>query len=207
MKFSSSRKSDPAPSPFSSFGSDTNSGMWGSPVTPITPDSDSDMSSDFMPVEPASLGEVTPISAQGTTRNVLNSDVRVVGTLRFTDNLIVDGTVEGEITSDGELTVGENAIIQAGEKNKVAVRTKNAIIHGHVTGDVVVTDRVELANTAVLMGDITATRIAIQEGATFVGHCAVGAEAGAPVAAPASSPKRASAKRTPALEETPDLLA
>ena len=91
-----------------------------------------------------------------TTRNVLNYDVSVVGTLRFTDDLLVDGSVEGEITSDGVLTVGANASIQAGEKNKVAVRTQSAIIHGKVVGDIVVTDRVELAATAEVVGDVYA---------------------------------------------------
>ena len=56
-----------------------------------------------------------------STRNVLNYDVSVVGTLRFTDDLLVDGSVEGEITSDGVLTVGANASIQAGAL-KVNVR-------------------------------------------------------------------------------------
>lgn len=137
------------------------------------------------------------------TRNVLNSDVTVVGTLRFTDNLLVDGSVEGEITSDGELTVGANAVILAGEKNKVAVRTKSAIIHGRVTGDVVVTDRVELTKTAELVGDISAARIAIQEGAVFVGHCQVGNVAAMPAAA---QTKRSSKQRPAAQDDTPNLL-
>ena len=130
-----------------------------------------------------------PVATSAVTRNVLNSDVSVVGTLRFTDDLLVDGSVEGEITSDGVLTVGANASIQAGEQNKVAVRTKSAIIHGKVMGDVVVTDRVELSSTAELVGDVTASKISIQEGAVFVGHCRVGAPVNMPVAAPA--PKRA----------------
>lgn len=131
-------------------------------------------------------------SAPAATRNVLNYDVSVVGTLRFTDDLLVDGSVEGEITSDGVLTVGANASIQAGEKNKVAVRTQSAIIHGKVVGDIVVTDRVELASTAELVGDVTASKISIQEGAVFVGYCRVGSPAVAP-AAPAPAP----AKKTP----------
>lgn len=133
-------------------------------------------------------------AAPAVTRNVLNSDVSIVGVLRFTDDLLVDGSVEGEIESDGELTVGVNASIQAGSKNKVAIRTKSAIIHGKVMGDIVVTDRVELAATAELVGDVTAARIAIQEGAVFVGHCSVGA----PVSAPAPTPKKSakSAKTT-----------
>ena len=131
-----------------------------------------------------------------TTRNVLNYDVSVVGTLRFTDDLLVDGSVEGEITSDGELTVGANASIQAGEKNKVAVRTHSAIIHGKVVGDIVVTDRVVLASTAELVGDVTASKISIEEGAVFVGMCRVGNPAVAPMPA-APAPSKKSAGRAP----------
>lgn len=130
-------------------------------------------------------------AASGTTRNVLNYDVSVVGTLRFTDDLLVDGSVEGEITSDGELTVGANASIQAGEKNKVAVRTQSAIIHGKVVGDIVVTDRVVLASTAELVGDVTAAKISIEEGAVFVGHCRVGNPAVAPMPATPAPAKKA----------------
>ncbi len=128
--------------------------------------------------------------APTTTRNVLNYDVSVVGILRFTDDLLVDGSVEGEITSDGVLTVGANASIQAGDKNKVAVNTQSAIIHGKVVGDIVVTDRVELAATAEVVGDITAAKISIQEGAVFVGMCRVGSPAVAPAPAAAPAPKK-----------------
>ena len=142
---------------------------------------------------PFEMGGAAP-AAGGTTRNVLNYDVSVVGTLRFTDDLLVDGSVEGEITSDGVLTVGANASIQAGEKNKVAVRTQSAIIHGKVVGDIVVTDRVELASTAELVGDVTASKISIQEGAVFVGYCRVGNPAGAPAPAATPAPKKAAAR-------------
>ena len=135
-----------------------------------------------------------------TTRNVLNYDVSVVGTLRFTDDLLVDGSVEGEITSDGVLTVGANASIQAGEKNKVAVRTQSAIIHGKVVGDIVVTDRVVLAATAEVVGDVTAAKISIEEGAVFVGMCRVGNPAVVPATATAA-PKKAPARAAKSTDE------
>lgn len=177
------------------------------PTTPSESDAASDLAANYLATDPApsAFGGAAPAATAGATRNVLNSDVTVVGTLRFTDDLLVDGSVEGEITSDGVLTVGANATIQAGEKNKVAVRTKSAIIHGRVTGDVVVTDRVELAATAELVGDITAAKIAIQEGATFVGHCTVGNVSAMPVSS-ASAAKRAP-KRSLVEDDTPDLLA
>lgn len=193
-------KDTPAPQPFS----DDDVSPWMSPSGAAEPASASDADkylSSHEPKTPSYDGSAPVVS--GSTRNVLNSDVTVVGTLRFTDDLLVDGSVEGEITSDGVLTVGANAVIQAGEKNKVAVRTKSAIIHGRVTGDVVVTERVELAATAELVGDITAARIAIQEGAVFVGHCTVGNASAMP--APVAQPKR-STKRASVEDDTPNLL-
>ncbi|MBR2145829.1 MAG: polymer-forming cytoskeletal protein, partial [Akkermansia sp.] len=89
---------------------------------------------------------------------------------------------------------GANASIQAGDKNKVAVRTQSAIIHGKVVGDIVVSDRVELASTAELVGDVTAAKISIQEGAVFVGYCRVGNPAVAPAPAAAPAPKKAAAR-------------
>lgn len=187
---------------------------------PASPFADADVPSDW--AMPAGQGNTDNAAPQGffggaetapfesaaaapavATRNVLNSDVSVVGVLRFTDDLLVDGSVEGEITSDGELTVGANATITAGEKNKVAVRTKSAIIHGRVTGDIVVTDRVELASTAELVGDVTASKISIQEGAVFIGHCMVGAAvAGASI--PATPAKKAG--KSAVKSDEPNLL-
>ena len=148
---------------------------------------------------PFEMGGAAP-AAGGTTRNVLNYDVSVVGTLRFTDDLLVDGSVEGEITSDGVLTVGANASIQAGEKNKVAVRTQSAVIHGKVVGDIVVTDRVVLAATAEVVGDVTAAKISIEEGAVFVGMCRVGTPAVVPATATAA-PKKAPARAAKSTDE------
>lgn len=175
-------KPETTPSPFAPADVPSD---WAAPVAPAP----APEAGGFLPSQPetASPFEAAAVEAPTVTRNVLNSDVSVVGVLRFTDDLLVDGSVEGEITSDGVLTVGANASIQAGEKNKVAIRTQSAIIQGKVMGDIIVSDRVELSSTAELVGDITASKIAIQEGAVFVGHCSVGAPVNAPAPAKKSS--------------------
>lgn len=125
--------------------------------------------------EPAAAPAPSPESytpttrVQQLTRNVLNSDVEVVGSLRFSDDLLIDGTVEGDISSEGVLSVGQNAVIRA------EINTKSVIIHGKVIGNVTVTDRVELKSTAELVGDIQAASLAIEGGAIFIGHSTVGA--------------------------------
>ena len=134
------------------------------------------------------------------SRNVLNQDVEVVGILRFTDDLLVDGSVEGRIESDGVLTVGGNAFIKSADKEKSTVQTKSVIVHGRVHGDIEVTDRVELAATAEVIGDVSANKISLQEGAILVGHCRIGAPASMPAAA---KPKPAP---SPVASKTPNLL-
>lgn len=192
------KKPDGSPVSGSPFAENDVPDEWASPmpqpVAPTAPDAGY-YGPEETTASPFEMGGMAPV-VPTTTRNVLNYDVSVVGILRFTDDLLVDGSVEGEITSDGVLTVGANASIQAGDKNKVAVRTQSAIIHGKVVGDIVVTDRVELAATAEVVGDVTAAKISIQEGAVFVGMCRVGTPAVAPATAAAPAPRKAAAPQS-----------
>ncbi len=191
FKYNNPRKPDvPAPTP-TSYAEPTVPSGWDAPAgTPVQVPGG--QGSYYGEPEPAASPFDAPVVNSGVapvTRNVLNSDVSVVGILRFTDDLLVDGSVEGEITSEGVLTVGANAIIQAGPENKVAVHTKSAIIQGKVNGDIVVSDRVELTSSAELVGDVTAAKISIQEGAVFIGHCMVGAVT-SPLPAAAKKPAK-----------------
>lgn len=122
-------------------------------------------SSPSAPAAPASR----PTS--GATRNVLSSDVEIKGTIKFTNDLVIDGKIEGEITSDGNLTVGENARIRA------EIKTGSVVVYGKIHGNITVTDRVELKAGAEIVGDIKAKTLAIEAGAVFVGKSTVGTPA------------------------------
>jgi len=111
--------------------------------------------------------------AAGSGRNMLSSDVEIKGQVRFTNDLVVDGKIEGEIDSDGSLTVGENARVRA------EIRTRSVVIYGKVHGNITVADRVELKANAELVGDIKAATLSIEAGAIFVGKSTVGAPAAA----------------------------
>lgn len=106
------------------------------------------------------------------SKNILSSDVEIKGSLKFSNDLIIDGRIEGEVTSDGSLTVGENALIQ-GE-----IKTKSVTIFGKVKGNITVAERCELKSNAVLEGDIAAGTLSIEEGATFMGQSSVGRKPG-----------------------------
>jgi cytoskeletal protein CcmA (bactofilin family) len=109
-------------------------------------------------------------------RNILSTDVEIKGTVKFTNDLVVDGKIEGEINSDGNLTVGENARIKA------EIKTATVIVYGKVHGNITATDRVELKASGEVVGDIKAKTLAIEAGAIFVGKSTVGTPAQVPAA-------------------------
>jgi cytoskeletal protein CcmA (bactofilin family) len=103
-----------------------------------------------------------------TTKNILSSEVDIKGTIKFRNNLTLDGKIEGEITSDdGILTIGESAELR-GE-----IKTKSVTVLGKVNGNITVDERCELRGRASLFGDLKAARLVIEEGATFVGKSEV----------------------------------
>lgn len=105
---------------------------------------------------------------------MLSSDVEIKGKVKFSNDLVVDGRIEGEINSDGSLTVGENA------KIKAEIKTRSIVIYGKVHGNIIVSDRVELKANAELVGDIKAATLSIEAGATFVGKSTVGTPSSQP---------------------------
>ncbi len=105
--------------------------------------------------------------AEQSGKDVLSSDVEIKGSIKFQKELLIDGKVEGEINSDGVLTIGENADIR-GE-----IKTKSITVYGKVQGNITVGERCELKSRCTLQGDLKAARLVIEEGATFIGKSEV----------------------------------
>src|ERR1700737_439120 len=105
--------------------------------------------------------------AEHSGKDILSSDVEIKGSIKFQKELLIDGKVEGEINSEGVLTIGENADIR-GE-----IKTKSIIVFGKVQGNITVNERCELKSKCTLQGDLKAARLIIEEGATFVGKSEV----------------------------------
>jgi cytoskeletal protein CcmA (bactofilin family) len=138
------------------------------PVAPVEP---SYQDSHYDQPRKSVTAPVRTSSPMSTNKNILSSDVEIKGSLKFSNDLIIDGKIEGEVTSDGSLTVGENAFVQ-GE-----IRTKSVVLFGRVQGNITVSERCELKSSAVLEGDVVAGTLAIEEGATFMGKSSVGKSA------------------------------
>lgn len=118
----------------------------------------------------------------GSMRNVLSSDVEIKGIVKFQHDLIVDGKIEGEIHSSGNLTVGENARIKA------EIKTGTVVVYGKVHGNITAAERIELKASAEVIGDIKTKTLVIEGGAIFVGKSTVGTPTQAASATTESKP-------------------
>lgn len=106
--------------------------------------------------------DFTPSAPKGkAAASVLSSDLTVVGNLRTTGDIQVEGTVEGDIRAH-LLTVGESATIR-GE-----IVADDIVVNGRVIGRVRGL-KVRLTSTARVEGDIIHKTIAIESGAHFEG--------------------------------------
>jgi cytoskeletal protein CcmA (bactofilin family) len=99
---------------------------------------------------------------------LLSRGVSIKGSVKFLNELFIDGEVEGTIDSTGTLTIGEHGRIR-GE-----IRTKSVKVRGTVEGNIFVTERCELQASCTLRGDIEAPRLMIDENVTFRGNAKVG---------------------------------
>lgn len=100
--------------------------------------------------------------------NFLAAGIEIVGTIRFQNDMIIDGKIEGEITSEkGKVTIGETAEIK-GDISAGEVR-----VYGHVNGKIT-SDRCELKRQAKLTGDVKTRTLAMEEGAQLSGRSEIG---------------------------------
>jgi cytoskeletal protein CcmA (bactofilin family) len=94
----------------------------------------------------------------------IGKSVVVKGELSGSEDLYVDGEVEGSIALRGQsLSIGPNGRVRAN------IEARNVIVHGQVDGNVRASDRVDLRKSASLTGDISTARISIEDGAYFKG--------------------------------------
>jgi cytoskeletal protein CcmA (bactofilin family) len=104
-----------------------------------------------------------PDTARGEM-TFIGKSVVIKGELSCSEDLYIDGQVEGTIDPKGNrLTIGPNGRVKA-NVNACAV-----VVQGKLEGSIQASDRVDLKQSAVVTGDIATQRISIDEGAYFKG--------------------------------------
>jgi cytoskeletal protein CcmA (bactofilin family) len=104
------------------------------------------------------------------TETVIAPSVRVEGEFVSEGNVRIEGMVTGSISTERDLTVGEHAKITAN------VQARNGVVAGELHGNLRVLDRLELASTARIHGDIQAKVLSVAPGAMMRGQLVIGLE-------------------------------
>jgi len=116
---------------------------------------------------PADAPPPRPVAASASTKTVIGSGSRVVGDLISDEDVLLEGQIEGKVQGERSVTIG------AGGDLEGDVAAKSVVVGGKVRGQIVATERAELASTAVVHGSVQAPKIIIAEGAHLQGNVAM----------------------------------
>jgi cytoskeletal protein CcmA (bactofilin family) len=119
-------------------------------------------------------------SNDGST--VIGKSVVVRGELSGNEDLYLDGDLEGTITlTESRLTIGPNARVVAD------LKVRDLVVLGNLKGNVRASGRIELRQSAIVSGDIFASRLSIEESAVMKGRVELVAPAAASTGSAAPS--------------------
>jgi len=113
---------------------------------------------------PSPAATAGPVRTVSPTLCVLGANTTIKGEILGDEDVVIEGTVEGQIRIGRELRVGQ------GGKVKATVSAASVVVSGELQGDCEAQTRVEIQATGRLIGNIRAPKIVIAEGAVFRGN-------------------------------------
>ncbi len=97
------------------------------------------------------------------TQTTISKTIRIQGEVTGSENLIIDGTVEGEIRIDHDLQVNPSGVVKA------KVTARSIMVSGAITGAVTATEKAEILPGGIVSGDVTTPRFLVRDGGTLNG--------------------------------------
>jgi cytoskeletal protein CcmA (bactofilin family) len=101
------------------------------------------------------------------TPTFLGERTKFVGNLETSGPLVVCGHVQGDAHVDGSVNLSVGALWEGG------IHANHAVIAGKVTGTIVIAEKLEIGQTAVIHGSVTARMLAIAKGAVVDGDITI----------------------------------
>ena len=101
--------------------------------------------------------------------SLIASGTVIRGDVRFSGALHLDGRIEGIVLADGA-----DAVFTLSESGQVhgEIRVPHAVINGHVQGDIHVSEKLELAPQARVIGNVHYRSLEMAAGAQITGRMA-----------------------------------
>lgn len=99
--------------------------------------------------------------------SVLAEDFEFEGEIQFEKPLLVKGHISGQVSSQSDLFISEDAVVDA------SVAARRVSVKGTVRGDVSAGDRIELFASSRLEGNISTPDLIVQSGCMLNGKCSM----------------------------------
>jgi len=112
----------------------------------------------------------TNVASNGISKSscVVAQGTNIEGTFRATENIRLDGSIEGDLECQAKVVVGQKGLVKGN------LRAKDAVVMGTVKGDIEVQALLQLEKSAVIEGNIQTAKLIVEEGARYDGTCKVG---------------------------------
>ncbi|MFW5489255.1 MAG: bactofilin family protein [Desulfovibrio sp.] len=92
------------------------------------------------------------------------------GKLNFQGSVRIDGTFQGEVTSEGTLVIGREAEVEG------QIDVGQLVLSGRINGQITAKERVVLHKTANILGSLQTPILVVEEGAIIEGKITMGSQ-------------------------------
>lgn len=116
------------------------------------------------------LGKKSVEQINAKISSIIGADMVVDGNIRAKEAVRVEGSVTGDVETEGAL------IISSSGKVKGNVKGSSIIIGGSLEGDLTSGGRTEVASTGRVIGNIRTKSLVVDENAVFQGQCIMNTE-------------------------------
>lgn len=96
---------------------------------------------------------------------LVGRDSSFTGNIESSGTIRIDGKFEGEISTKGDLVIGENGQV------KGKVKAQNITVAGKMEGELEASGKLELVPSANVQGEVKMMLLVVEEGAVFQGNC------------------------------------
>ncbi|HHU50513.1 MAG TPA: polymer-forming cytoskeletal protein [Firmicutes bacterium] len=96
---------------------------------------------------------------------LIGKDSTFTGNIESAGTIRIDGNFEGEISTKGDLVIGENGQV------KGKVKAQNIVVAGKMEGELEASGKLELVPSANVQGEVKMMLLVVEEGAVFQGNC------------------------------------
>ena len=100
-----------------------------------------------------------------TSSNLVALETIILGDIATEGNIRIEGKVDGSLISQNKIVIGDSAHVTGN------IQGLEAEVSGHIDGEIRCKGTLYLKKTAYINGDISATKLIIENGAVFNGKC------------------------------------